>query len=165
MWKIVLIIWLHLVMAAQTYRKSIKDTVPRCVYKMKHSRDEANGRTALMPKSVGLEEFLPPSGSNLAHFVCQCNANQYRGTLSKVLSDPLSALPWLHLSSQSISNKDMRQNVTILVEIEACSKLRLGLDVTQLLQQRAISSSTLNFIIKVRLISIFKGPFGAFFAF
>ena len=87
-------------------------------------------------------EFLPHT-QHVAHFYCQCSpiGNQYRGTLSRILSDPLSTIPLLHL---------VNANVTILVELQHCHKLKLSLDVTELLLQRSMSSANIDFVLKVR---------------
>ena len=86
-------------------------------------------------------EFLPHT-QHVAHFYCQCSpiGNQYRGSLSQILSDPLSTIPLLHL---------VNANVTILVELKNCLKLKLSLDVTELLLQRAMSSANIDFVLKV----------------
>ena len=86
-------------------------------------------------------EFLPHT-QHVAHFYCQCSpiGNQYRGSLSQILSDPLSTIPLLHL---------VNANVTILVELKNCLKLKLSLDVTELLLQRAMSSANVDFVLKV----------------
>ena len=86
-------------------------------------------------------EFLPHT-QHVAHFYCQCSpiGNQYRGSLSQILSDPLSTIPLLHL---------VNANVTILVELKNCLKLKLALDVTELLLQRAMSSANVDFVLKV----------------
>ena len=86
-------------------------------------------------------EFLPHT-QHVAHFYCQCSpiGNQYRGSLSQILSDPLSTIPLLHL---------VNANVTILVELNNCHKLKLSLDVTELLLQRSMSSSNIDFVLKV----------------
>ena len=87
------------------------------------------------------KEYLPNNG-NIAHFTCQCNpeSQYFRGSLSQLLSDPLSTIPMLHL---------VNSNVTIFVELSGCIKLRLSLDVTQLLFQRATSSTNIDFVLKV----------------
>lgn len=94
-----------------------------------------------------MAEFLPSESdgkSHVATFSCQCS-NQYRGSISQILSDSLSTLPFLHLTNS---------NLTILVEMEKCSKLKLSLDITELLFQRTVSLSNVNFILKVRVLFI-----------
>ena len=86
-------------------------------------------------------EYLPSNGSNIAHFACQCNTfRSFRGSLSSLLSDPLSTIPLLHL---------VNSNVTIFVELTGCIRLKLSLDVTELLFQRATSSTNIDFVLKV----------------
>ena len=84
---------------------------------------------------------MPSNGSNIAHFACQCNTfRSFRGSLSSLLSDPLSTIPLLHL---------VNSNVTIFVELTGCIRLKLSLDVTELLFQRATSSTNIDFVLKV----------------
>ena len=88
----------------------------------------------------------------MAHFDCQCSKeNNYKGTLSQILSDPLSTVPLLHIRNT---------NVTINVNLSHCGKLKLALDFTELLAQR--SASNIDFVLKVSpldLILIFDRKF------
>ena len=95
-----------------------------------------------MTSNQNTEEFFSGNG-RVAHFQCQCSQieNQYyRGKISKMLSDPLSTIPFLHLDNS---------NMTILVELSGCRKLKLDLDITDLLLGRSISPSDVDFKLKV----------------
>ena len=86
-----------------------------------------------------IAEFLPPE---VAHFYCQCsNGNGYRGSISQILSNALSTMPLLHL---------VNANVTLYVELQHCNRLKLTMDVTELLFQRS-TSTNINFILKVKI--------------
>ena len=106
------------------------------------SNDTKGGQNAWSVSDTA-REYLPSNGSNIAHFACQCNPQSspvFRGSLSSLLSDPLSTIPLLHL---------VNSNVTIFVELTGCSRIKLSLDVTELLFQRATSSTNIDFVLKV----------------
>jgi len=133
------------------YRQPLADQVPRCTFLLAQNSSNVDvSRGASSPQALWSEstnsaslamEFLPHT-QHVAHFYCQCSpiGNQYRGSLSQILSDPLSTIPLLHL---------VNANVTILVELKNCLKLKLALDVTELLLQRAMSSANVDFVLKI----------------
>ena len=89
--------------------------------------------------SSSADYLLDLRGRHVAHFDCQCSKeNNYKGTLSQILSDPLSTVPLLHIRNT---------NVTINVNLSHCGKLKLALDFTELLAQR--SASNIDFVLKV----------------
>ena len=76
--------------------------------------------------SAAATEYLPETGRPIAHFQCRCSSPyaHYRGTLSQLLSDSLSTVPPMQLD-----------NATIYVELDRCAKIKLVLDVTDMLFQ------------------------------
>jgi hypothetical protein len=99
--------------------------------------------------SISASEYWPDPGGDrrVAHFECQCSSvgEGYRGSLSQIMADPLSTIP-LHL---------INTNLTISVEISNCQKIRLALDFAELIFLRSTASASIDFVLKVRLRSLF----------
>ena len=95
--------------------------------------------TSWLVSSTFADYLLDLRGRHMAYFDCQCSKdNSYRGTLSQILSDPLSTVPLL-----TLRNTD----VTIYINLSKCGKLKLALDFTELLALRSVSN--IDFVLKV----------------